>query len=256
MLPTQNAPSGPTLPSFRRLVGGSSTRRVNSCTACVRGSNSTTRCRNATTSRPERQRPKLPTTSGKSHPARWPLSTDSALIRPLPISQNKSRRFAESQTGDSPTPQRESQTSSNAVSVMTVSCLSRAPDIPEHGIALQDARQIRLISCRHPVLAQRDVGNVLERLKLDLPRERLLSREVRRKEPGVAQCLDARTGGPPDRRGLAVAAQEDVTGRVDHVEAGPARVEDAPAALGHRFGFHAALYQCRPVHRRRFDLHP
>src|SRR6185437_11703384 len=186
MLPTQNAPSGPTLPSFRRLVGGSSTRRVNSCTACVRGSNSTTRCRSATTSPPERHSPKLPTTSGRSHSARSLVSTDKALMRPLPMSQNKSRRFAASQTGDSPTPQRESQTSSNAVSVMTVSCLSRAPDIPEHGIALQDARQVCLIGRRHAVLSQRNVGNVLESLKLDLPRERLLSREVRRKEPGIA----------------------------------------------------------------------
>ena len=42
MLPTQNAPSGPTLPSFSRLVAGSSTFAVRSVSAPDFGSNSTT----------------------------------------------------------------------------------------------------------------------------------------------------------------------------------------------------------------------
>ena len=73
MLPTQKQPSGPTLPSLSRLVGGSSTGSVRLTISPVRGSNSTTRCRSATTKRPERHRPKLPTTSGKSHDVRAPV---------------------------------------------------------------------------------------------------------------------------------------------------------------------------------------
>src|ERR1700752_1205482 len=113
MLPTQKQPSGPTLPSLKRFVGGSLTGWGRLVISRESGSKRTTGGRSGTTRRPDRQKPKLPTTSGKSHVRREPSSTDRALIFFPGMSQNSRRRVDGSQTGDSATPQRESQTSSN-----------------------------------------------------------------------------------------------------------------------------------------------
>src|SRR5271166_6229596 len=113
---------------------------------------------------------------------------------------------------------------------------SAPPDVPEHWTALQHSGQVRLIRGRDEILAERDVGDILERLQLQLVRKQLLRGEIRCLEPGIAELLDLRTVRPAHRRSLAVAAQEYVAGGVDHVEAAPAGVEDAPPALLHRLG--------------------
>src|SRR5579859_6183051 len=85
---------------------------------------------------------------------------------------------------------------------------SSALHVPEDGIAGDDPAQARLMGGRDEILAERDVGHVLEGLPLHLAGDLLLGREIGRLQPLRAQLLELGRGRPADGRILAVAAQE------------------------------------------------
>src|SRR5262245_38338573 len=91
---------------------------------------------------------------------------------------------------------------------------SAALDVPEHRLAVEHAGETAAIAGERDRLAERNVGHVLERLRLDVHRQLLLCVEVLGLEPGRAQLLDLRARRPTEARRLAVAAQPGVRGRI------------------------------------------
>src|ERR1700686_4559661 len=85
------------------------------------------------------------------------------------------------------------------------------PHVPEHWNASEDSGQVGLIGNRLEVLAEWNVGNILECLQLNLLCNRLLCRNVWRVQPFAAQSFDLRTVWPAGGSGFAVASQ--ISGR-------------------------------------------
>src|SRR5687767_2284498 len=105
-----------------------------------------------------------------------------------------------------------------------------ALDVPEERQALQHAGQTAAISCGLKVLAEWQVGHLLERNLLDLACDGLLRSEVGGVEPGLAKFLDAGDSWPPEPRSVAMPTQALVDTGVKHVDARPESAEHAPAA--------------------------
>lgn len=120
-------------------------------------------------------------------------------------------------------------------------------NVPEERRTVEDAADVLLEDGGEEVLAEGDIGNVDQRLFLELGGEGLLSGEVGGVEPLLAEGFEFLAFGPAEHAAVADSAKEGVADRGGLVEAGPERAENVPAALGDRFLAGATLDDGAPV---------
>ena len=125
--------------------------------------------------------------------------------------------------------------------------------VPEDGGAVENAGDGFAIGGRLLVQADRNIGDFLERDRLDLAADALLLRELGRGQPLAAQGPHLLARIPAGD--LAFAADVGVAGRVEPVDALPIADRGAPAALPDRILLELALQDDGEIEPGIFDVH-